>query len=66
MDLECVVILNERRERAILLDRLPTANGGLLAKVRILSGPEAGKARLVNFLLVRCDHFELEEVNYSD
>lgn len=66
MDLECVVILNDRRERARLLERVPTANGGLLAKVRILTGPEAGKVRLVNFLLVRCDHFELEEVNSSD
>lgn len=66
MDLECVVILNARRERAILLDRVPTANGGLLAEVRILSGPEAGKVRQVNFLQIRCDHFELEEVNSSD
>jgi hypothetical protein len=66
MDLECVVILNDRRERAILLDRVPTANGGLVARVRILSGPEAGRERTVNFLQVRCDHFELEEVNSSD
>lgn len=63
MDLECIVILNSRRERAVLIARLPTANGGLLAKVQILSGPEEGKERLVNFTQVRCDHFELEESN---
>jgi hypothetical protein len=66
MDLECVVILNGRDERARLLGRIPTANGGLLACVRILSGPEAGKERLVNFTQIRCDHFEMEEVNSSD
>ena len=60
MDSDCIVILDGNRERAKLLGRIQTANGGLLARVRILSGPEAWTERTVNYRQVLDDPFELE------